>query len=593
MLVVSLIESTLILPRHLSHLPDPDWKPTHPVERFFSSVQTRVDAELKRFVEGPLDRGVRAATRHPVVVIAAGIAMLIICVALVPAGILGVVLAQRVESDIVVANLEMPAGTPARRTADLATTLEAAGRRAIDRLSTGRPDYAAPLLAGVNLAVGMKPRTLGGAIAQEPHLRPQANIAAVEFKLLEAESRDISSGTFLQAWRQEAGTMPEARSLTFSAELLDLGLPVQAELSHPDTDRLGQIGDAVSERLRQLEGVFDVQSDHAVGLQEIQLELRPEARSLGLTLDDLARQVRSAFFGDESLRIQRGREDVQVYVRLPARERDAIADVESYLVRTPAGAEVPLHRVAETSLGHSPSSIRRKDGQRIVTVTADVDTTIVTGAEVNDILATTILPDLADDHPGLRYAFGGEQQQQLESFDSLARGFVLALLFIYSLLAIPLGSYTKPLIIMAVIPFGLVGAILGHLIMGIDLSIASMWGIIGLTGVVVNDSLVMIDFINEKLRQGAPARSAIIDGAKGRFRPIFLTSLTTFLGFSPLIFEQSIQAKFLIPLGVSMGFGNRFCHPDPDDDRACALHSCTSALQVPTEPTQPCASRPG
>ena len=253
--------------------------------------------------------------------------------------------------------------------------------------------------------------------------------------------------------------------------------------------------------------------------------------------------------------MQRGREDVRVYVRLPAEERDAIADVEGYLVRTPAGTEVPLSRVASISFGSSLSSVQRKDGQRVLTVTADVDPSVITGGEVTDILADTILPDIANTNPGLTYTFGGQQQQQAESFEALGRSFILALLVIYALLAIPLGSYTKPLIIMAVIPFGIVGAILGHLVMGLSLSITSIWGIVALTGVVVNDSLMMIDFINERLVGGMPVETAIIDGAKARFRPIFLTSLTTFLGFAPLIFEQSIQAKFLIPLGVSVGFG--------------------------------------
>ncbi len=554
-LVISLIESLLVLPHHLSNLPGPEWKPTNAADRALRSIQSRVDRTLKRFVDGPLDRALQLATGHPHVVISGALGMIIVSVALIPAGIIGVIFTQAVESDIVTASLEMPEGTPAQRTGELAGNIEAAGRRAIERLSAGRPEGAEPLLTGVNLAVGMKARPLGGAIAQEPSLNPQANIGAVEFKLLEAQRRDVSSGVFVQAWRDEVGVVPEARSLTFSADLLDLGFPVQVQLSHPDPERLGPIGDAVVARLREFEGVFDVQSDHEAGLQEIEIELRPEAHTLGVTLDALARQVRSAFFGDEALRVQRGREDVRVYVRLPEEERDAIADVERYLIRTPTGAEVPLSRVAAVGLGSSPSSIRRRDGQRVVTVTADVDPTVVTGGEVTAALAGTILPELANVHPGLSHTFGGEQQQQLESFDALGRSFLLALLAIYALLAIPFGSYTKPLIVMAVIPFGIIGAILGHLIMGLSWSITSTWGMIGLTGVVVNDSLVMIDFINERLRQGAPVRTAIIDGAKVRFRPIFLTSLTTFLGFAPLIFERSVQAQFLAPLGVSVGFG--------------------------------------
>ena len=554
-LIFSLIESLLILPRHLSHLPGPGARPANPVERLFGRLHAAVALGLSRFTEGPLDRGLRLATAQPALVIAAGIAMIVLCAALVGSGLVGVIFTQPVEADIVTASLEMPEGTPARRTAELAAELELAGHRAIERLSGGGAGDAETLLAGVNFTVGAKARPLGGAIAQEPNLNPRSNIAAVEFKLVGAEERNVTSGEFLQAWRREAGPMPEARGLVFTAELLNLGAPVQIRLNYRDPDQLGQIGDVVVAALRGFDGVFDVQSDHSDGLQEIQLELREEAHTLGLTLDALGRQVRAAFFGDEAVRVQRGQEDVRLYVRLPEEDRDAIADVENYLVRTPAGAEVPLSRAAAVRFGVSPSSIRRQDGERIVTITADVDPAVVTGAEVLAALETTVLPDLSDQYPGLGFRYGGQQEQQLESFDALGRGFLIALLIIFALLAIPLGSYAQPLIIMAVIPFGIVGAILGHFVMGISLSITSLWGMVALTGVVVNDTLVMIDLINRRLEAGRPARAAIIEGAKARFRPILITSLTTFLGFAPLIFEQSLQAQFLIPLGVSMGFG--------------------------------------
>ncbi|MDE2721496.1 efflux RND transporter permease subunit [Candidatus Palauibacter polyketidifaciens] len=555
-LLLSLVESLLVLPNHLSHLPGPEWTPSNSLDRFLAWTQKRVNDGFQWFLSGPLDRGLRLATGRPELVLASAVGVVILCVSLVPAGIIDVILSEPVEGDIVTANLEMPVGTPAWRTTEIAEELEAAGRRTIDRLSSGRPEKAEPLLSAVTLAVGMKTGLeRGGGLVQEPNLKPGGDIGSVEFKLLGAQQRDISASTFLQHWREEVGAVPEARGLRFTAELLNLGLPVHIDLSHPDPERLGPIGDSAVERLRELQGVFDIQSDHSAGFQEIQIELRPEAQTLGLTLGELARQVRAAFFGTEALRLQRGPEDVRVYVRLPSDERDTAADVERYTVRTPTGFTVPLSRVATVRMEISPSSIRRKNGQRTVTVTADVDTNVTTGAEVTAILANTILPELAGANPGLTYAFGGEQQQQVESTDALGRGFVLALLVIFALLAIPLGSYTKPLIIMAVIPFGLIGAILGHLIIGIDLSIVSMMGILGLNGVVVNDSLVMVDFINRKLRDGVPARNAIIDGAKARFRPIFLTSATTFLAFTPLLLESAIQAQFLIPFAASIGFG--------------------------------------
>ena len=555
MLLISLVESQLILPNHLSHLHGPDWEPTGPVDRFFARVQGVVDRMLDKFLEGPLDRGLRYATAEPVITFAAAIGLLIVCISLVPAGIVKTTFADVVEGDFVTASLEMPDGTTAQRTYEVARELEAAGHRVIEQLSSDRVEGAPSLLSGVTVIVGQGPRVEGGGLVPAPTLNPEANIATIEFKLLSAQQRQLSTRAVVDAWREEVGLPPYVRGLTFSGEIIDLGNPVEAVLSHPDPQRLAEIANSVVRSLRGVGGVFDVRSDHSPGIREIQLELRAEARTLGITLEELAQQTRSAFFGAEALRVQRGREEVKVYVRLPASERNAITDIEGYLIHTPGGAEVPLSQVARLKSGISPPSVRRKDGQRVATITADIDQTVISGREANTILADSILAGLSADYPDLAYTFGGEQQQQMESLDSLNRGFVLALLMIFALLAIPLRSYTKPFIIMAVIPFGLVGAILGHWVLGVAMSAASFMGIFGLSGVVVNDSLVMIDFIDQRLNEGASPRTAIIEGAKGRFRPIFLTSVTTFLGFMPLILERAIQAQFLVPFAASLGFG--------------------------------------
>ena len=557
MLLVSLVESLLVLPNHLSHLHGPEWVPGNPFDRFFARLQGRVDSLLNRFVQGPLDRALRFATAQPGVTMAGAVGMLVLSISLVPAGIVPFTLAADVEGDMATAVLEMPDGTTARRTYEVAQELEAAGHRVIERLSRGRPGDAPPLLTGVTVTVGQGSRLEGG-LSPEPTLNPQANIATIEFKLLSAQQREISTGEVVQAWREEVGVLPYVRGLTFISEIFTLGNPVEAVLSHPDPERLAQVADSVVEGLRGVGGVYDIRSDHTPGIPEVQLELRPEARTLGLTLDELAGQARAAFFGAEAVRVQRGREEVRVYVRLPAEERNSITDVEGYHVRTPGGAEVPVISVASLNPGVSPPAIRRKDGQRVVTVTADVDPSVISGDEANEILASSILADLTAAHPDLTYSFGGEQQEQLESLDALSRGYAIALIMIFALLAIPLRSYTKPLIIMAVIPFGFIGVILGHWVLGVALSAVSFMGIFGLSGVVVNDSLVMIDFIDQKLGEGASARAAIVEGAKGRFRPIMLTSVTTFLGFTPLILERAIQAQFLIPFAASLGCGILF-----------------------------------
>ena len=553
-LLFSLVESLLVLPNHLSHLPRHGTRRHRSRDHLIARIQRSVDRALKSFVRGPLDRSLRVATAQPGLTIATGVALIILSVAMIPAGLIRVNFLPRVEADMVTATLEMPEGTPAGRTSEMADFVESAGYRAIARLS---PEGPGSILEGVNVTVGQQAQQMQ-PVGAGPEADPRANLAAVEFKLVTAELRDVSAADFQQAWREELGPLPEARAISITAELLDFGFPVHVELSHPDPERLGSFADTLMERLRAFEGVFDIRADQDQGLKEIQLDLRPEARTMGLTLDVLARQVRSAFFGDEAVRVQRGREEVRVYVRLPEEERNTIADVERYLVRTPTGAEVPLGRVASVQLGSSPTTIRRTDGERVTTVTADVDREVVTANEVAEQLRASILPQLAALEPGLSYSFGGEQQEQVESFGALAGGFALALLAIYALLAIPFGSYTKPLIIMAAIPFGIIGALLGHLLLGLPMSMMSMFGVIGLSGVVVNDSLVMIDFINERLRQGMSGREAIIDGAKARFRPIFLTSVTTFLGVAPLVFERSLQAQFLIPMAASLGFGILF-----------------------------------
>ena len=557
-LLVSLVESLLVLPNHLSHLHGPEWVPTNAFDRFFTRLQGRVDVLLNRFVQGPLERALRFATDQPGVTMAGAVGMLILSISLLPAGIVPTTLADAVEGDFATVTLDMPDGATASRTYEVAKELEAAGHRVIERLSRGRPEDAPPLLTGVTVTVGQGPRLEGGGLNPAPTLNPQATIATIEFKLLGAQQRQLSTREVVQAWREEVGVLPYVRGITFSGEVIDLGNPVEAVLSHPDPERLARIADSVVDGLRGVGGVYDIRSDHTPGIPEIQLELRPEARTLGLTLEELAGQTRAAFFGAEAVRVQRGREEVRVYVRLPADERNSITDVEGYLLRTPSGAEVPVTSVASLNPGVSPPAIRRRDGQRVVTVTADVDPTVISGGEANSILVDSILADLTAVYPDLTYTFGGEQQEQLESLGALYRGFAIALLMIFVLLAIPLRSYTKPFIIMAVLPFGFIGVILGHWVLGVALSAVSFMGIFGLSGVAVNDSLVMIDFIDQKLREGVPMRTAIIAGAKGRFRPIMLTSVTTFLGFTPLILERSIQAQFLIPFAASLGFGILF-----------------------------------
>ncbi|MDE2676368.1 MAG: efflux RND transporter permease subunit, partial [Gemmatimonadota bacterium] len=556
-LLFSLLESLLVLPNHLSRLSPGSSR--GPGGRLAAGLrkraQARANRELERFVNGPLDRSLRFATARPGIVMAVAAGILIVCVAMIPAGIVGVAFTPTVEGNLVTADLEMPEGTPRARTASVAQALEDAGRRAAGRLSTGPSAGAEPLVTGVAITVGGTPTSLGSAIVASggtPESGPRAHVATVQFRLLDAQLRTIAASAFQQAWREEAREIAGYRNLSFSANLVDLGQSVHVELAHPDPVRLTAIADTLAELLREWPGIFDVRSDQDQGVREIQLELKPEARTLGLTLEDLARQIRAAFFGEEVVRLQRGREEIRVYARLPEHERNAIADLETYQVRTPAGAAVSLGRVAAARFGNSPTVIRRQDGSRVATVTADAQTR---ASEAATRRLDGVLQDMSARDPGLEHSFAGERREVAESIGALGRGFALALFAIYALLAIPFRSYVRPLIVMAAIPFGLVGAVLGHLLLGLEIAATSIFGFVGLSGVVVNDSIVMIDFITERRRAGMPVREAIIGGAKARFRPVFLTSLTTFLGVAPLILEQDLQARFLIPMAASLGFG--------------------------------------
>ncbi len=550
-LLWSLVESLLILPHHLSHLPPPHEPPRSRVGKFFDRLQSGVDRSLKAFVNGPLERGLEFATAFPAIIVAIAIGMIVLAVSLVPAGLLRIQFFPAVESDVVTANLELPTGSPVEQTRVIAERLEAAGRTAGERIDEDRPGDEPPIVEAVYSSIGAQ--VSGGGPGGGGSTK-SANIAMVQFKLLPAEDREVSSKEFEQTWREVLGQVAGVRSLTFASDIFTAGDPVSVELSHPDPEVLTLISNRLSGELAQYAGVFDIMSDQDQAMREIQLRLKPSARTFGVTLQDVASQVRAAFFGDQALRVQRGREDMRVYVRLPEDERDAISDVERYMIRVPGG-EVPLNQVAEATFGEAPSVVRRKDGRRVVTVTADVVPTVVTGQEISDQLVSEVLPALAKDYPQLLYSFGGEQEEQAESFGALGRGFLLVLFVMYALLAIPFRSYIQPIIIMSAVPFGVIGAIIGHLILGISVGILSLFGIIGVAGVVVNDSLVMIDFINERRLAGRRMRDAIIDGAKARFRPILLTSITTFLGVAPLVLETSLQAQFLIPMAASLAFG--------------------------------------
>jgi len=552
-LLLSLVEVLLILPNHLSHVKRNN-KPTNPIARGMDRARLWVAARLKVFIRGPLTNALRFVTKNYGLTIATGVALLIVSFSFVANGYIKFEFFPAVQGKLVTAQLEMPAGVTPEETSRVTATLEESGRKALADLEQ---EAGQRLGDNVYVTVGQQPRANsgpdgGGFIANK------ANVAEVSFELIDPEERDVTSAQFENRWRETTGDLPGIRSLAFTANVVQVGEPVSVELSAPTPEKLDQAVAAVQDSLSRYAGVFDIKSDQAQGKQEVELRLKPAARTLGLTLGDLAQQVRAAFFGVESYRLQRGRNEVRVYVRLPDDERNALADLDDFRIRAPNGAEVPLEEVAVASLGVGPSQINRQDGRRVITVTADVDPGVTTGQEITGNLTASVLPNLQRAIPGVTYQFGGQQRQAQKAQSSLLIGFGLALFFIYALLAIPFRSYLQPFVIMSTIPFAWIGAILGHLMLGISLGLLSIFGIVGLSGVIVNDALVMLDFANEERAKGRAWSEALVRAGQARFRPILLTSLTTFLGVFPIIIEQSVQAQFLVPMAVSLGLGILF-----------------------------------
>jgi len=335
------------------------------------------------------------------------------------------------------------------------------------------------------------------------------------------------------------------------------GAALTVELSHRDIDVLDRASSTLADWLSNYPNIKDIDDGYTPGKRQFDYSLTEAGHSLGLTQQALARQLRNAFYGSEAVRQQRGRNEVKVKVRLPREQRVHQYDLEQLLIRTPLGKDVPLSQIADVKRGRSYTVINRRNGRRTVSVTANVEPISQT-SQMETILKEELLPQLVKDFPGLSYGWEGRQQDMKESTSSLFTGLIMALFGIYALLAIPFRSYYQPLIVMIAIPFGIVGSVLGHILMGYSLSLMSMMGIVALAGVVVNDSLVLIDYANRLARNGAAPLDAIHQAGVRRFQPIMLTTLTTFGGLAPMIFETSRQARFMIPMAISLGFGILF-----------------------------------
>ena len=527
---ISLIECFLILPAHVGHQ-----KPLRQgLFGWMHAWQQKFSNAFVRFVNqkyGPL---LGLALRWRYVTTSLGIAILLIVVGYVKSGRMGFELFPKIESDYAKVTATLPFGTAFQKTEKVQQRLIKAAQEVV--AENGGKKLMEGIFAYIN-----------------------NNTADVRIYLTPPNQRPVSTAQITERWRDRVGMIPGLESILFES---DAGGPgrgpvLSVELSHKDIGILEKAAADVADALGFFPIVKDIDDGFAPGKQQIDFRIKPEARSLGLRSKEVARQVRHAYYGAEALRQQRGRNEVKVMVRLPKEERISEYNLEEMILRTPAGNEIPLRNAVTIHRGRAYTDINRRDGRRIVTVTADVRPRSKADEVLQSLKAET-LPKLQNRYPGLTYSFEGRQADRRESIQSLVRGLLVALVIIFAMLAVPLNSYIQPFIIMSAIPFGIVGAVIGHLVMGYSLSVLSMFGVVALSGVVVNDSLVLIDFANRKERAGMSRRDAVHQAGIHRFRPIILTTLTTFGGLSPMIFETSRQARFLIPMALSLGFGILF-----------------------------------
>ncbi|MFQ5441169.1 MAG: efflux RND transporter permease subunit [Thermodesulfobacteriota bacterium] len=550
-LVVSLIESLFVLPSHLGH--SKEAASSRGIGAQVERVRKWFSGAVNGFISGPYRRILDLSLRRRYVTLASSIAVLLITAGLVGGGIVKFHFMPEVDGDFVMASLRMPVGTPVVETGRMEEYIVKKAEKIIEEYDAKRSGGSS-ILRHVFSIVGstIKSGPTGDESSSGTHL------AEVALVLTPSEKRGVPSSEIAKKWRKAAGDVPGADSLTFSSNIVHFGANIDIRLAHDDFTVLEEAAGRLKEALAGYPGVGDIADNYTGGKRELKLRLRPEARTLGITEDGLGRQVRAAFYGAEALRFQRGRNELKVMVRYPESERKSPWNLESMRIRTPGGGEVPFSQAAFVQEGRGYSEINHTDRKRVINVTATVDSKVANSEEVLADLSAGVLTRLAYDYPGLSFDLEGENKERRESMSGMKTGFIMALFVIFALLAIPFRSYTQPLIIMASIPFGVVGAVIGHWIMGFDLSILSMFGIVALSGVIVNDSLLLIDHINRKRREGAAMDQAVIDSGLRRFRPIILTSLTTSLGLTPMILETSVQAQFLIPMAISLGFGILF-----------------------------------
>ena len=549
-LILSLVEALIILPAHLAHSGNPSSprRANSPVARLMS-LQERFSTWFEQMVERRYRPLVQRLVRHRYVTLSAGVAVLLLAVGIVRGGFIKFDFMPKIEGDQVSASVQMPLGTSVQDTRAVAERLTNAAKAVAS-------EFGDEQTRGIYTQVGV---VVSGGGPDGPRQSTGSHVANVEIALMSADYRTFSSREFTRRWREKVGELAGPERLTFNYAIgpgSDAAYAV--ELRHPDRSTLRRAASEVAQELSAFAGVHDIDDGFSEGKPQFDVRLKPQARALGITEQDLAQQLRYAFFGAEAQRDQRGRDELRVYVRRPPEERASLYYLEQFLVRTPGGGEIPLQLAADIVQGESFTLIERENSSRAVDISAEVDIDVTSPNDVAAAIEGDTIPRLLQEYPGLTWERSGQQMRQDRSFAALSTGLSIALLVMYGLMAMAFRSYVQPVIILAAIPFGIVGALGGHLLLGYNLSLVSVLGMVALSGVVVNDSLVLIAAANDHAEDGKPVTVAVEQAGVDRFRAVLLTSLTTFAGLAPMILETSVQAQFLIPMALSLGFGVLF-----------------------------------
>lgn len=575
-LLISLFEALFILPAHLAHLragkggdkaggqaeseSDVDAKPEADSQADTANAADTVDAgtpppahepgtadapktglhlfarAFNAFLHGVYRPFLDLCLRYRYVTSVAAVSLFLVVGGYAMSAHMGMILMPQVSADEIEAGVRLPVGTTPDQANRIAQEVTAASMRMFEE-----HDLDA-------VAEGIKTNVRRGSFVD------------VEIVMRPPDERDMTADEVIELWREAIGDLRGVTQISFEAESGPGGWrqDISVDLSHSDIDTLEKASMAFVERMEGFANTRDVNDNYNKGKTQYDVRLLPEGRALGLTAEDVGEQLRGAFFGSLALRLMRGTNEVEVRVKLPEHEREDTHHLENLVIRTPSGAEVPLLDVAEITASEAFTSINRRNGRRVVNVSMDVEPKRAVGQVITAITEQE-LPALRADYPGLTWTFEGSNAEMRESTAELWGGFGFAMIVIYMLLAVAFGSYTQPLVVLVAIPFGIIGAVTGHMLLGYDLSLISLMGVVALSGVVVNDSLIMVDHANrQRLKRGASAFAAIREAGVRRLRPILLTTLTTFGGLMPIIFEPSLQAQYIIPMAISLGFGILF-----------------------------------